>query len=62
MTHDEKLKMIAAMHAYGGSFVEALAECFLRADSDNQERLEQAFPEIVSQYTEMAERAERNSS
>lgn len=50
MTHDEMLKMVEAMKRYGGSFVVALAECFILADVDNLYRLEMAFPEIVQQY------------
>jgi len=53
--HDKKLKMVQAMKSYGGSFAKALAECFLLADAENLERLELAFPEIVSQYLRMAE-------
>jgi len=55
MTHDEKLDMVDAMKRFGGSFVKALAECFLMADDDNLVRLERAFPEYVKQYREMAE-------
>lgn len=47
----QKLKMIAAMERYGGSFVKALAECFLRADRENYIRLCEAFPEYVTEYT-----------
>ena len=43
------------MEVYGGSFVKALRECFAHADFMNFARLEQAFPEIVKQYTEMGE-------
>lgn len=54
MTQDQKLKMVYAMRRYGGSFVKALAECFLVADSNNLRILEKAFPLYVNQYTEMA--------
>jgi len=53
MTHDEKLDMVRAMHVYGGSFVCALAECFLLADSINLAKLEATFPEEVMQYQDM---------
>ena len=54
MTHDEKLDMVDAMKRFGGGFVKALAECFVRADDDNLLRLERAFPEYVKKYREMA--------
>jgi len=52
--HDEKLKMCLAMEKFGSGFVEALAECFIRADSNNLERLCNAFPEIVEMYIKIA--------
>lgn len=58
MNQDEKLAMCRAMRVYGGSFVKALSECFILADSENQERLEAAFPEYVEQYREWAKRME----
>jgi hypothetical protein len=54
MEHDERLKMVATMKRYGGSFVVALSECFVRADANNLQRLYAAFPEIVNHYREMA--------
>jgi hypothetical protein len=38
------------MKKYGGSFVEALAEAFLRADPFNKIKLRDTFPDIFSQY------------
>ena len=55
MTHNQKLAMVEAMHKYGGGFVQALAECFIRADAKNLERLIAAFPEIVDRYTVIAQ-------
>lgn len=52
MSHDEKLTMISRMQKYGGSFVQALAVCFVRADHINTLKLSEAFPEYVRQYTE----------
>jgi pyruvate/2-oxoacid:ferredoxin oxidoreductase beta subunit len=52
--HVRKFEMIEAMRADGGSFIQALAECFARADMANQARLEQAFPEYVEQYLAIA--------
>ena len=60
-TRDEMLNMVAAMHKYGGSFVRALSECFILADSDNLTRLYRTFPEYVKQYTGMAQEDEVTS-
>ena len=54
MTHDEKLNVIRAMRTHGGSFVRALAEAWMYADSDNCARIEKAFPEYVAKYQEIA--------
>lgn len=53
MDHDKKLIMVNYMRRYGGSFVVALAELFILADSNNLERLYKAFPEIVERYSNM---------
>jgi len=53
MTQNEKIAMIEAMRRYGGSFVVALADCFIVADADNTARLIAAFPEIVARYKEL---------
>jgi hypothetical protein len=50
MTYNEKLITIRAMKAYGGSFVVALAEAFLRADEHNEQRIESAFPDYMLKY------------
>jgi len=47
---EEELKIISSMQKYGGSFVKALAECFLRADYINFNKLKNAFPEYWEQY------------
>ena len=52
----EKYEMIQAMKTYGGSFVKALAECFLHADPINSAQLCEAFPGYVKKYSEMAQR------
>ena len=54
MNHDDKLRMCEAMKIFGGGFAKALAECFIRADTSNLERLCNAFPEIIEQYMAMA--------
>lgn len=51
-SHDEKLQMAENMRTYGGSFVKALAECFVRADGSNLDKLINTFPEYVKQYLE----------
>ena len=53
MTHDERFDMTHAMAVYGGSFVRALAVCFLTADGTNLQKLEQTFPKEVAQYQDM---------
>lgn len=50
MTHNERLVTVKAMRMYGGSFVNALSECMLRADEDNAARIEKAFPEYMKKY------------
>lgn len=54
MKHNQKIAMCKAMKVDGGGFVSNLAECFYIADSDNQARLEKAFPEYVERYLDMA--------
>jgi len=51
--------VVEAMRTYGGSFVQALAVCFQRADVENQYRLKAAFPELWSEYQELAVKARR---
>jgi len=50
LTEEEKFAMMDNMRKYGGSFVQALAEAFARADVFNFHRLELAFPELVERY------------
>jgi hypothetical protein len=50
MTYDERLITARAMKAYGGGFVQALGEAFLRADSRNVEIIERGFPEYMREY------------
>lgn len=52
-SREEMLLMVARMQRYGGSFVQALAECFIHADQDNLGRLYRAFPEYVKEYTKV---------
>lgn len=53
--NEKDLQIIKAMTKYGGSFVQALADCFLRADTHNFKKLKDAFPEYWEQYKIMAE-------
>jgi hypothetical protein len=50
MTDTEIYEMICRMKAYGGSFVVALSNAFQSADSQNKQRLIDAFPDYVSEY------------
>ena len=50
MSHDEQLIMIRAMKRFGGSFVKALGEAFLKADERNAGRLQAAFPNYIETY------------
>ena len=43
-----------AMTEYGGSFVQALANAFRKADDGNAERIRLAFPELWAIYTNLA--------
>lgn len=54
MTQDEKLDTINAMVLYGGSFVRALSQAWLRADARNAAKIEMAFPEYIKEYQEIA--------
>lgn len=54
MTHDERLQVIKAMRAFGGSFVRNLAEAWSCADTDNCKRIETAFPEYIEKYRGIA--------
>lgn len=53
MDEETKSWMGKAMEIYGGGFVRSLYECMCHADANNFQRLLNAFPEIVEQYTEM---------
>ena len=43
-------QVVGAMQKYGGSFVKALADCWWRADSINEKRLQEAFSDYFEQY------------
>ena len=54
MKHNEKIATVVAMKKYGGGFVQVLADALIRADADNLQRLEKAFPEYIARYLLMA--------
>ena len=45
------------MRQYGGSFAQAMAEAWFKADAVNQARIKAAFPDLWIVYAELAERA-----
>jgi hypothetical protein len=45
------------MRQYGGSFAQAMAEAWFKADDVNQARIKAAFPDLWIVYAELAERA-----
>jgi hypothetical protein len=52
-------QVVEAMTRYGGSFVQALAVCWLRADAVNRAILQRAFPATWTQYAELVDRRDR---
>lgn len=49
----EMHEIINAMETYGGSFVSALAQLYVKADSTNKVIIEQAFENYFEKYAEM---------
>lgn len=45
----------STMKQYGGSFARALAEAWFAADTVNQQRIEQAFPDFFLRYAALSE-------
>ena len=48
ITQDHRI--VEAMSKYGGSFAKAIANAAKVADSDNYNKLKQAFPELWERY------------
>ena len=48
----DRVDLYDNMKKYGGSFVQALAECIILADSLNFRKLVETFPEYVKKYSE----------
>jgi hypothetical protein len=46
--------IVEAMIALGGSFVQHLGRAWRCADTDNQQRLKEAFPDVWEQYADLA--------
>ena len=46
----QDFRIIDAMSQYGGSFAKAIANAAKVADSDNYNKLKQAFPELWERY------------
>jgi hypothetical protein len=53
--------VVEAMTRYGGSFVQAVAECWRRADAGNRAILKRAFAASWAHYAELVERHERGA-
>ncbi len=56
MSSGDRKTMYDNMQKYGGSFVVALSECFLRADSNNFAKLCVTFSEYVTKYLYQGEK------
>lgn len=52
--NDHDYSVIDAMETFGGSFVQALAVCFRRADRYNFAKLKITFPDYWKQYSDLA--------
>jgi hypothetical protein len=46
----KEFKVVENMQKYGGNFVQALSECFFRADRINFKKLKKAFPKYWEEY------------
>lgn len=57
--HDERIRVAEAMRSRGGSFVQALGNALMCADSANVEKIRQAWPELWREYATEAARRKR---
>ena len=55
MEEKEKLAVAEAMIRHGGSFVKALGQALMLADSDNAQRIKTAFREYWEKYKKVKE-------
>jgi hypothetical protein len=62
MTRDQLLPIIILMEKHGGSFVANLAKAMLCADSENLQRIVQAFPEIITKYKKWSNTINQNKT
>ena len=53
--------IVQAMARFGGSFAKALSDVAHKADPENLARLKAAFPELWTEYAEMARLAREHS-
>ena len=56
MTPDEEFETVEAMKALGGSFVQALALTYEKADNINRAKIIRAWPDEWRRYRELAAR------
>lgn len=54
LDHDYVLDIAQNMKQHGGSFVQALGECLIRADNENIRKLFLAFPNYFFEYRPQA--------
>ncbi len=58
---DREFAVVEDMERYGGSFVQALAQAFYRADRHNFKKLKNAFPEYWAEYEDNIEKNEQQT-
>lgn len=46
----DKIEIAKAMMMYGGSFARHLGEALAHADANNEQRIRDAFPELMVKY------------
>lgn len=49
----EERRTVEAMQFRGGSFVQALSQCFILADPDNFKKLKETFNEYWKEYSDI---------
>ena len=59
MKEEEKFAVAEAMTRHGGSFVKALGQALMLADSDNAEKIKTAFREYWEKYWEIYKKVKR---
>ncbi len=51
--NEQEFEVVEKMAKFGGSFVQALAQCFYRADHQNFIKLKTTFSEYWEEYEKM---------